>query len=1337
MDVAQPVLPSYRRVVTYASSSAAGASGYTTVAPPSRATTQSAVLGLGCGGPVVAATASYVPPMARSGGAPAAPAVAASYAPVVRPAMATAGTASTGASAVTAAGGSLVASAATAPPPVVFRGATAVAPGAAAVKVMSNGMSIPLSSCTLLPAPGPGDAAAGPLLRAPRASERAGNKATTQQLRAISLEYQQAELIAATDNWHPSQKLGAGCCGAVFRGELKDGTEVAIKVIELKAAATDEAGFEEEVLMLSKFRHPNLVTLLGWAHQGHSRYLVYEYLSGGDVFQRLHRRTIPFYAHQRLSVLTDAATGLSHMHNSTPKAFHRDIKSANVLLDRHGTAKMADFGLSCCASGRMGDRHHVTDNTISGTPGYKCPIYERTARFTEGSEVYSFGMVMLEVLTGMHPSKHDSKCSGGIGFPISDTLRPQQVGALQRCVQHQDREAGWVDVACLELAALALKAVDAACSDADHGRPLFRDVVRALRGIDQPVVEIRDVSRPPRPEFPQPRHSPLPAAAAPEGSSEPALAQPWAGSRQPQQPSPDAAAAVADAVRPWAVMPAAKRTSYVPSLPVDAGCSAPQQMPIQGARRMDAASPRSRPQDLEIQPPAASPPAASPPARGIAAASPEAGWHARATRPSFCLECIYAPTGVKEALPQLFRYLPLIADESILASANGKLSAPVGRAHQARTFEAWMPDSSSRACTSRRAFDVLWPPDGGAGAGGGAADDDVWLLGGSLNPISVDGRVVAKNSQARLKIGSEIRLTYDFKILLGLRLQRLPADFDLDHWRSVAHGSAGVAAAAFASDVVAVPRPLKCLGGGGDSGGGDARVLAGPSARGVSGGGGFGDGSLTPGHSPQPAAPSLAASPVLRQASVSGCMPLAGGAAALAPHELQQLAGYAQTGPPARSVSTIAAPSRDARPTSWAEHADGGGGRLGACGGDAEDVVVVMPDAVQKVVLGHPAVVHWEAERQPHRAWALALAYSDGCPRDGMRPELSTISLKEGVTNIGRQHQPRHFAVWLRDQSLLFQCIADSHLRLVLSSSGRMGITSLSSACSVFLGQSELCVGQTLEVALSTLVRFSRPGTSLGEAFLVLRLTGAAESSSASQDLLVGASEGFGVDGGCSTFDVLGGYRGCGGRGEAPSFSTVARARDVRASDGSQYVLPAPSPLRAAEAPEQLEVQGQGESHAMRPLRASPAASLVDSSAHGAAAESARVRLELRGEGTLDVPVEWREIVGTLVHGGMLQVGRNHQQDLHNHVVNAAFQQYVAGDQFCIVLMHGEFWLCVMTELPTFLDRSFERQQLLKDQPRVLMAGDEVLLGPGLSWHFDGEVLADSLALPSTGHFTV
>merc|ERR1719352_2115691 len=104
------------------------------------------------------------------------------------------------------------------------------------------------------------------------------------------------------------------------------------------------------------------------------------------------------------------------MHNSKPKGFHRDIKAANILTDKHGTAKMADFGLSCTSKAGS-DNLHVTCKTISGTPGYACPIYSKTGRVTEGSEVYSFGMVLIELLTGLAPAAADPQRPGGVIYP--------------------------------------------------------------------------------------------------------------------------------------------------------------------------------------------------------------------------------------------------------------------------------------------------------------------------------------------------------------------------------------------------------------------------------------------------------------------------------------------------------------------------------------------------------------------------------------------------------------------------------------------------------------------------------------------------------------------------------------------------------------------------------------------------------------------------------------------------------------------------------------------------------------------------------------------------------
>lgn len=316
------------------------------------------------------------------------------------------------------------------------------------------------------------------------------NRRSSQFLRDISLEYSFEEMQGATLGWHPTRKLGSGSYGAVYKGELEDGSEVAIKDIDLgplfaQGQSPEMAGFEDEVQTLSKFRHPHLVTLLGWGKKDHHRYLVYELLAGGDAHARLRKSARqgadhrPFLWHERLSICLDSATGLSHMHNSKPKAFHRDIKSANILLDRHGTAKMADFGLCCTSSGLQGDRS-VKVNTISGTPGYACPIYSRTGVVTEGSEMYSFGMVMLEILTGLAPAAPDPHRPGSIVYPVQEHLMPSHSGALERCLRQLDASAGWPPALAREMVLLALRCVE---RDDDLRRPRFVEVVRKLRSM--------------------------------------------------------------------------------------------------------------------------------------------------------------------------------------------------------------------------------------------------------------------------------------------------------------------------------------------------------------------------------------------------------------------------------------------------------------------------------------------------------------------------------------------------------------------------------------------------------------------------------------------------------------------------------------------------------------------------------------------------------------------------------------------------------------------------------------------------------------------------------------
>jgi len=163
-------------------------------------------------------------------------------------------------------------------------------------------------------------------------------------LNKLSQEFRYYELALATRKWNQENLLGQGGFGTVWRGLLRDGTEVAIK--ELRCPL--DGGFVEEVTVLSRVRHPNLVILMGFARNGPDRYLIYELLSGGDVAARL-QKDFNFTARARLSVLLDAARGLSHLHCSQPQVFHRDVKTQNILMDKNGTGKVADFGLAVLA----------------------------------------------------------------------------------------------------------------------------------------------------------------------------------------------------------------------------------------------------------------------------------------------------------------------------------------------------------------------------------------------------------------------------------------------------------------------------------------------------------------------------------------------------------------------------------------------------------------------------------------------------------------------------------------------------------------------------------------------------------------------------------------------------------------------------------------------------------------------------------------------------------------------------------------------------------------------------------------------------------------------------
>jgi len=336
-------------------------------------------------------------------------------------------------------------------------------------------------------------------------------------LNQISLEYTYAELQQATRNFDASMKLGSGSYGGVFRGILRDGTEVAIKVLDVP----DEAGFEEEVKVLSKFRHPHLVILMGFARHGTQRLLVYEMLAGGDLHKRLQRSCVegkPFTWSERVSTALDAACGLSHLHHSSPKVFHRDIKTPNILLDKNGTAKMADFGLACLSHASA---HRVKQ--ASGTVGYACPLYVQRGVVTEGSEVYSFGMVLLELLTASPPAYMGHSPSSGsnqIQYLVNHINCD-----LRASLSLADSKAQWPPTAARAVAELAL-----ICTRMnEEQRPNFEEIVRTLRGIhDGSSLSASPAPLRPAPVVPQGHSSPVQPVPMMHCPGRPVVGQPLA-----------------------------------------------------------------------------------------------------------------------------------------------------------------------------------------------------------------------------------------------------------------------------------------------------------------------------------------------------------------------------------------------------------------------------------------------------------------------------------------------------------------------------------------------------------------------------------------------------------------------------------------------------------------------------------------------------------------------------------------------------------------------------------------------------------------------------------------
>lgn len=209
-------------------------------------------------------------------------------------------------------------------------------------------------------------------------------------------------LREVTNNFSDDNVLGRGGFGVVYKGQLQDGTMIAVKRME--AAVVSSKGLDEfqaEIAVLTKVRHRHLVALLGYCVEGTERLLVYEYMPQGTLAQHLfdwdkaQEKALPWK--KRMSIALDVARGLEYLHGLAHKSFiHRDLKPSNILLGDDFRAKVSDFGLVKLAP----DGKYSVETRLAGTFGYLAPEYAVTGRVTTKADVFSFGVVLMELITG-------------------------------------------------------------------------------------------------------------------------------------------------------------------------------------------------------------------------------------------------------------------------------------------------------------------------------------------------------------------------------------------------------------------------------------------------------------------------------------------------------------------------------------------------------------------------------------------------------------------------------------------------------------------------------------------------------------------------------------------------------------------------------------------------------------------------------------------------------------------------------------------------------------------------------------------------------------------------
>uniref|UniRef100_A0A0E0KJM6 non-specific serine/threonine protein kinase n=1 Tax=Oryza punctata TaxID=4537 RepID=A0A0E0KJM6_ORYPU len=303
------------------------------------------------------------------------------------------------------------------------------------------------------------------------------------------------QLAAATGNFAEVNLLGQGGFGYVHKGVLAGGKAVAVKQLK-SGSGQGEREFQAEVDIISRVHHRHLVSLVGYCIAGARRVLVYEFVPNKTLEFHLHGKGLPVMPWPtRLRIALGSAKGLAYLHEDChPRIIHRDIKSANILLDNNFEAKVADFGLAKLTS----DNNTHVSTRVMGTFGYLAPEYASSGKLTEKSDVFSYGVMLLELVTGRRPidagaADHSSS------FMEDDSLVEWARPAMARALADGDyggvadpRLEGNYDA--VEMARVVASAA-ASVRHSAKKRPKMSQIVRALEG-DMSLEDLNEGMRP-------------------------------------------------------------------------------------------------------------------------------------------------------------------------------------------------------------------------------------------------------------------------------------------------------------------------------------------------------------------------------------------------------------------------------------------------------------------------------------------------------------------------------------------------------------------------------------------------------------------------------------------------------------------------------------------------------------------------------------------------------------------------------------------------------------------------------------------------------------------------